>query len=293
MTLKHIRIFIAVYREQSITRAAAGLGLTQPATSLAVRELEDYYHTRLFERSGRGIRPTQAGDHLYPSAVRLLSLYDEMDLEMKAWDTKGVLRVGSSISIGSCILPQLVSRFTKSYPELDIYVKVDSSDVIEREILENRLDFALIEGAIHSSQIKSQVFLDDELIPICGRFHRLAGAHDVELEDLKQERFLMREKNSGTRELTDSNFAVHGFHITPIWESTSTTALINAAAAGLGISILPKRLLEKQLRMHQIFSFTIRNIDLSRHYSLVYHQNKYISPTMQDFFDMLQQTATF
>lgn len=292
MTLKHIRIFIAVYHEQSVTRAAAKLGLTQPATSLAVKELEEYYHTRLFERSGRGIRPTQAGDHLYPSAVRVLSLYEEMDLAMKTWDTNGNLRIGSSISIGSCILPQLISRFTKHYPDLDVYVKVDSSDVIERGIIENRLDFALIEGNIHSDKIKSQVFLDDELIPICGRFHRLADAKDVALDDLKEERFLMREKNSGTRELTDSNFAVHGFRITPAWESTSTTALINAAAAGLGISILPKRLLEKQLRMHQIFSFTIQDIDLSRHYSLVYHENKYISPPMQSFFDMLRQTES-
>lgn len=286
MTLKHIRIFTTVYEEESITRAAAKLGLTQPATSLAIKELEEYYHTSLFERSGRGIRSTQAGEHLYPSAARLLSLYEEMDLEMKTWDTSGVLRIGSSISIGSCILPQLISQFTKQYPELEVYVMVDSSDVIEQRILENRLDFALIEGNIHSDKIKSQIFLDDELIPVCGRFHPLAGAVDVELAQLKNERFLMREKNSGTREFADSNFAIHDFHVTPVWESSSTTALINAAAAGLGISILPKRLLEKQLRMHQIFSFTIKNVDLKRHYYLVYHKNKYISPAMQYFFDM-------
>ena len=109
--------------------------MTQPATSLAIREMEEYYHTKLFERSGRGIRVTSAGTRLYPSAARLLSLYDEMDAEMKNWDTSGRLRIGSSISIGSCILPQLINRFSKKYPELELYVKVDSSDVIEQNIL--------------------------------------------------------------------------------------------------------------------------------------------------------------
>lgn len=286
MTLKHIRIFVAVYQEESITRAAERLGMTQPATSLAIKELEEHYHTKLFERNGRGIRATQAGAHLYPDASRLLSLYEEMDQEMRNWNTAGKLRIGSSISIGSCILPQLLARFSRQFPDLDVYVKVDSSDVIEKYILENKLDFALIEGTVHSDKIKSEVFLDDELVPICSRFHPLAGATDVSLEELKNEHFLMREKNSGTRELADSNFAIKGFHIKPTWESTSTAALINAVATGLGISVLPKRMLEKQLRMHQVFSFTIKDLDLKRHYYLVYHENKFISPTMKDFFEL-------
>lgn len=288
MTLKHIKIFVTVYQEESITRAAEKLHMTQPATSLAIREMEEYYHTKLFERSGRGIRVTSAGTRLYPSAARLLSLYDEMDAEMKNWDTSGRLRIGSSISIGSCILPQLINRFSKKYPELELYVKVDSSDVIEQNILENHLDFALIEGSVHSEKLNSSVFLDDELVPVCSRFHPLAGAEDIELDSLKKEHFLMREPNSGTRQLADSSFALKNFQIKPTWESTSTVALINAVSIGLGISILPKRMLEKQLRMHQIASFTIHDLDLKRHYSLIYHENKFVSPTMQEFFDMLE-----
>ena len=291
MTLKHIRVFVTVYQEESITRAAVRLGMTQPATSLSIKELEEYYGTKLFERSGRGIRITEAASHLYSHAARLMSLYDELDQEMKNWNTNGRLRIGSSISIGSCILPSLMVRFSKKYPDLDLYVKVDSSDVIEKNILENHLDFALIEGTVHSDNIYSEIFLNDELIPICSRFHPLAGAENVELESLKNEHFLMREKNSGTRELAEANFALKDFHIKPVWESTSTAALINAVAAGLGISVLPKRMLEKQLRMHQIFSFSIRDLDLKRHYYLVYHEKKYISPVMQDFFDMIREMS--
>jgi DNA-binding transcriptional LysR family regulator len=286
MTLKHIRIFVTVYQESNITKAAQRLGITQPAASLAIKELENHYQTKLFERSGRGICATCAGKQLYANASRLMNLYQEMDQEMKNWNTSGKLRVGSSISIGSCIMPQLIQQFCGEYPQLEVYVKVDSSDVIEQNLLENRLDFALIEGMVHSDKLKAKVFLNDELIPICSPSHPLAGAKNVPLTELREEHFLMRESNSGTRQFADSCFAIRDFPIHPLWESTSTSALINAVAAGLGISILPKRMLEKQLSRQQISSFTIKDMDLKRHYCLVYHENKFISPSMERFFEM-------
>ena len=289
MTLKHIKIFVTVFQEKSITRAARQLSMAQPAVSLAIRELESYYDTKLFERSGRGIRATEAAAHLYANAARLISLHQEMDQEMRNWNTHGKLRIGSSISIGSCIMPSLIANFTRKYPELDVYVKINSSDIIERDILENQLDFALIEGKIHSDKIQSRVFLDDELIPVCSRFHPLANAENVSVSELERERFLMREKNSGTRELAESNFAVKGLLIEPTWESSSTAALVNAVIAGQGISVLPKRMLEQQLRAHQICSFSIKEMDLKRHYYIIYHENKYISPVIEDFFQMAKE----
>ncbi len=287
VNIKQIRVFSEVYKEKSITKAAQHLNMTQPATSLALRELEAYFGTKLFERSGRGIRPTEAAHHFYTNASRLVSLYEEMDDDMKNWNISGRLKIGSSISIGSCVMPKLMKKFRGKYPDLDVYVKIDSSDVIEKNILENHLDFALIEGYVHSDKIKSTVFLDDELLPICSRFNELAGRENVEVSRLKQEQFLMREKNSGTRELAESSLALLGLHIKPVMESTSTAAIINAVATDLGISILPKRMLESQLRMHQVMPFSIKGMDLKRHYHLIYHESKYISPVMQDFFDML------
>lgn len=289
MTLKHIRVFVAVFQENSITAAARRLSMTQPAVSLAVREMETYYNTKLFERSGRGIRATEAARHMYADAARLISLYQEMDREMKNWNSEGQLRVGSSISIGSCVLPRLVMDFSRKYPDLKVQVKINSSDIIERDILENKLDFALIEGRIHSDRIRSQVFMDDELVPVCSRFHPLANAKNVPVEDLREERFLMREKNSGTRELAESNFAVQGLFIEPVWESSSTAALVNAVIAGLGISVLPKRMLDAQLRSHRICTFSIRDMDLKRPYYIIYHENKYISPVMEEFFAMARE----
>ena len=289
MNLKHIKVFVNVFQEKSVTRAAKRLGLTQPATSLAVRELEEYYGTKLFEKDGRGIRPTDAAVHFYPEASRLISLYDEMDAGMKNWNVEGRIKLGSSISIGSCILPGLIKKFNYKYRDLKIQVTIDSSDVIQNKIIENQLDFALIEGNVHSEKIVCEKFMQDELVPICSRFHKFAGREDVEISELLNEKFLMREPNSGTRQQAESCFKMNGIFIEPIWESTSTAALINAVAEDIGISVLPKRMLDYQIKMNKIFTFSIKGINLKRDYNIIYHENKFLNDTMKDFINMIKE----
>lgn len=290
MNLKYFRIFVAVYQEESITRAARRLSMTQPATSLIIKELESHYGTKLFERYGRSIRSTEAGKQLYEYASRLVELYEEMDYEIQNWNKAGKLRIGSSISIGACLMPEYIKKFSRQYPEAETKVMIASSDVIENMILENRLDLALIEGNVHSGKIVKKKFLDDELVPICGRFHAFASRKDpVSLEEMKSQKFLLREPNSGTRELVESAFAVRGFHVLPAWESTSTAALLNAVIAEIGISILPKRMLEQQIRHHQVIPFAIQGFDFKRQYSIIYHENKYISPLMKEFFRLVEE----
>ena len=99
MTLKHLRIFTTVYEKESITDASKELGLTQPATSLAIKQLEEYYSTQLFARNNRRIYITEAAKQLYAYAAPIIASYDEMDNEIKNWDNTGKLRIGSSISI--------------------------------------------------------------------------------------------------------------------------------------------------------------------------------------------------
>lgn len=288
MTLKHLRVFVKVYELNSITKAAKALQMTQPATSLAMRELEEEYHTKFFERSGRGIIATQAAAHMYEYAARVMSSFEEMDEEMRNWNVAGKLRIGSSISIGTCLLPEFLKQYTYRYQELDTYVRIDSSDVIEQMIVENKLDFALIESSAHSAKVISESFYDDSLVAICGRFHRLADKDVITLEDLSKERLLLREPNSGTRQLVDSTFLLHGYTVSPIWESTSTAALIQGVKHELGISILPKRMLETHIRHHEVVPLKIKNVDFKRHYHIIYHENKYITEPMQAFMDMIK-----
>ena len=146
MTLRHLRIFVAVYQERSITRAADRLHLAQPSVSLAIKELEDNYSIRLFERYSRRIYITEQGEQLYNYALHIISLFDEMEEKIPAWKQAGTLRIGSSVTIGNFLLPTLIQKFQEEAPAVRPQVTINNSGFIEEAVLNNQLDFALVEG---------------------------------------------------------------------------------------------------------------------------------------------------
>ena len=141
MTIRHIRVFLAVCESGcNMTRAAEMLHMTQPAVSLAIRELEQYYGVLLFDRIGRRLQITEAGRHLLRYAVHICVQFDEMETELRDWDTFGILRVGASITVGSQFLPKYVKAFSGIRPQTEVRAVVEPSDRLEKKILENELD---------------------------------------------------------------------------------------------------------------------------------------------------------
>ena len=129
MTLRHIRIFLAVCENgNNTTRAARALYLAQPAVSRAVAELEEYYGVRLFDRIGRRLYLTEAGRRMWEYAVHICGLFDDLEKGLRGWDEQGVLRVGASITIGSQFLPGYVDAFRAAHPGVDVRVWVGPSE---------------------------------------------------------------------------------------------------------------------------------------------------------------------
>ena len=173
MTLRHLRIFVAVYQERSITRAADRLHLAQPSVSLAIRELEENYKIRLFERFSRRLFITEQGEQLYDYALHIISLFDEMEEKIPAWKQSATLRIGSSVTIGNFLLPALIQQYTRELPSVNPKVTINNSGFIEDAVLDNRLDFALIEGNTQHPNIVSEPFLEDRICFICSPRHPL------------------------------------------------------------------------------------------------------------------------
>lgn len=288
MTLKHLKIFVTVCDCNSVTAAAKKLYLAQPAVSLAIKELEDYYQVKLFDRISKRLYLTETGKRLLRYARHITELFQEMEHEIKNWDAVGELKIGSSITIGTELMPQYVKQFMTLFPHIKVQVFIYSSNLIEEKILHNELDFALIEGVPHSPYLVSQDFSDDHLIIICSPDHPLLLKRDLTFDDLKSEPFLLREKGSGTRDLIDSLLITRGISLNPIWEGTSTRALINAAAKGLGISILPKDLVQREIREGKVAILNLSDIEFRRTFKLIYHQNKYLTPMAQSFIELCQ-----
>lgn len=174
MTLRHLYIFIAVYQEMSITKAAERLHLAQPRVSQAVKELEEEYGVRLFERLNRKLFVTEKGERLYDYAVHLLELSQEMEEDLLSSGNGGRIRLGSSITAGAFLVPERAARFQEHYPECRLEVSVQNSGKVIRQVLKNELDLGVIEDRAEEEMLVKIPFREDRLYFLCGASHPLA-----------------------------------------------------------------------------------------------------------------------
>ena len=293
MTIRHMIIFRTVCENgYNSTKAAEVLHMTQPAVSLAIKELEQYYGVHLFDRIGRRLQITDAGQHFLQYAIHISDLFSDMETRLRDWDSKGVLRIGASITIGSQFLPNYVKAFSELCPELDVRVTVEQSERLEQKILANELDCALIEGIAHDPNIVSEAYMVDHLSVICGTDIGWTQGQVISIEDFQRQRFLLREKGSGTREVFNRVVEQAGIHITPVWEAMSTTALVNAAINGLGIAVLPHRMILPALRQGLICTVKVEGLSFSRNFHIIHHKDKFLTTSAKRFITLCRDFET-
>ena len=280
MTLRHIRIFKTVCScGCNTTRAAEKLHMTQPAVSLAIAELETYYGVKLFDRISRRLYLSEAGKRFLAGAEDILLSFDDMEKSIRAWNHGGLLRVGGSVSIGAALMPRLVKRFSEGSPDTQLRVRIDRSDRLQEAVLQNTLDFALIEGIVHDENLTEEDFLEDSLAVLVAKDAPLPPI--VTVEEFCRQPLLVREIGSGTREVFASTLSAAGIAPPePMWESLSTAALLHAAEEGLGVAVIPKRMTDGHPGLREI---TIDGIRFRRKYKIVYHKHKYLTNAARAF----------
>lgn len=287
MTIKHLKLFLAVCNcDFNTTRAANELHTTQPAVSLAIRELEQYYGVVLFDRIGRRLKITEAGQRFQEYAFHIITLFDDMEKGMRDWDSFGILRVGASITIGSQFLPNYVKTFYSHYPGTEVRAVIGPSDYLEQKILNSELDFALIEGITHIPSFISEEYMEDYLTVICPTNSSLCQKQEITIDEFRSQNFLLRERGSGTREVFERVIEQAGFMVTPIWEATSTTALVNAVINGLGISVLPYRMVVGPLKRGLVSTVSVKGLSFQRKFHIVYHKEKFLSSSAKAFMEL-------
>ena len=293
MTLRHIRIFETVCRSGcNLTRAAEALHMTQPAVSLAISELESYYGIRLFDRLSRRLYLSEAGRAFLTYAESITLTFDDMEKTVRDWDARGLIRAGASISIGSKLMPIYTAAFRKSHPDTTIRVRIDRSDSLQAALTDNSLDFALIEGIVHDPNLSSEDYMEDRLALITAP-SRLPGGSVLSVEEFLHMDFLLRESGSGTREIFDSTLEAHSCPPPePLWESLSTAALVNAAAAGLGVAVVPHRMVEDRIKVGEVSEFFVEGMDFHRKYKIVTHRDKKLTSAARDFLNLCRTMET-
>jgi len=193
MTLRHLKIFLCVCDEGNMTAAAGKLYMAQPSVSQAIGELEKYYCVKLFERLGRKLFITIAGQKLITYARHIVNLAKEAEDVMQEIHHNGVIRIGASVTVGTCILHEIIGNFRRKNPNIKIISSVNNTTIIEGMLLVDQLDIGLVEGKIHSQGMVSQPFIADDLVLVTSTAHPLAQKVRVQPVDIDNMEFIIRE----------------------------------------------------------------------------------------------------
>ena len=171
MTLRHLKLFVAVVDAGTMTAASQQLYMTQPAVSQAIRELEQHYGVQLFDRISKRLYLTDQGNRFLGYARHILSLSDEMEMALAHPDTFGSLRIGATLTIGNALLPSIAKSFRTNFPDIDLQIHVKNTGDIEQMIIANTIDLGIVEGHIESKDIVQMPIASDTLVLVCSPTH--------------------------------------------------------------------------------------------------------------------------
>ena len=287
MADRRLQVFHAVAKHLSFTKAAERMFMTQPAVTFQIRQLEDHFGTRLFDRTPGGITLTVAGAIVADYAERILALSAELDTRVKEMGghIAGPLFIGASTTIAEFLLPQILGEFKARYPELVPRLFVGNSEVVQNRIEERALDVGFIEGDSHIPTLVGEVCCEDELKVVCAPSHPLAREQLVTARMLIQHAYITRETGSGTRQVTDHYFEKAGIplgSLNVVMELGSPEALKGLVATGLGFAIISKMAVLKEIRLEQLVQIPL-SPRLVRHLSVVYPKERFRSQTVTSF----------
>ncbi len=293
MADRRLQVFHAVAKHLSFTRAADALFMTQPAVTFQIKQLEDQYGARLFERRHGSISLTPAGELVLTYAKRILALSDEMETRLSEMtgEMRGPLLVGASTTIAEFMLPRVLGEFNALYPQVRARLIVANSESIESRVAEHTLDVGLIEAPAKLNGLTSQICCEDELRAICAPDYPLAGVKSVTPKALADYEFISREPGSGTREITDSYFRSHKVppeNLKMQMELGSPEALKGVVSTGLGFAIVSRAVVEKEVQLGELISIPL-NPPLKRSLYLVFPQDRFQSRLAATFIEFAKK----
>lgn len=285
MNERKLRIFYEVATRLSMTEAANNLYVTQPAISQAIKELEIEFGVNFFDRIGKKIFLTYEGEIFLRYVRRILNLYNESLQTIK--DINGLklgrLKIGASTTIGIYILTDIIGKFSKKYKNIDISINIENTKVIAEMILDNKIDFGFVEGPVYSDEIVIEDFCSDELVFIASPQHPWAKENTINIENIRSQKIIMREKGSGTREVVENALKSNNIQYSIALELGSTEAIKKAVIAGLGISCLSKRAVIEEVRNYKLSIINIEHLKIVRSLNLIYHRDKYMNNLFKTF----------
>jgi DNA-binding transcriptional LysR family regulator len=279
MADRRLQVFHTVARLLSFTKAAEALHMTQPAVTFQVRQLEEYFNTRLFDRTHNRISLTDAGERVYTYADQIFSLYSEMENAVRdlTGEVSGVLLLGASTTIAEYMLPALLGEFKTQYPEVTIRLQVANTDAIVSMVENNSIDLGVVEAPVSNKNLVVENFRTDRMALIVAPGHELAREKVVPISRLVDYPYICREEGSGTREVMLEHIVASGLNsadLNIVMELGSPEAVKGAVEAGMGVSVLSRATIAKELRLGSLVAVDL-DPPIERPFSFVHQKQKF------------------
>ncbi len=293
MSDRRLKVFHTVAKLLSFTKAAEALHMTQPAVTFQVRQLEEYFNTRLFDRTHNRVNLTPAGERVAEFAERIFDLYAEMENSVRdlTGEISGALTIGASTTIAEYMLPALLGEFKNKYPDINLRLKVSNSEGIVSMVEHNVIDLGVVESPVSNKNLIVEVCHDDQLVVIAEPDHELCRrGGKVKASEIVKYPFVSREEGSGTREvilqyLLDQK--INPSDMTFSLELGSPEAIKGAVEAGMGITIISRSIIDKELKLDRLCELQL-DPALSRPFSFVRQRQKFRVTVMEELLEFAQ-----
>ncbi|MGG0669932.1 LysR family transcriptional regulator [Sporosarcina koreensis] len=285
-----LQIFVTVAEKKSFSRAAEEHHMTQPAVSQYIRQFEDQIGARLLERTNKYVRLNKAGEIVYHHAKEILALYTKMqnlvdDLANKA---SGPLSIGASYTFGEYVLPRIIANLQQTYPDVQPTVKIGNTATVADLVASHQLDIGIVEGKFNAARLIVEDFAEDAMVIVCPVDHPLAFRKELlEMTELEQETWIVREHGSGTREAMDNLFELHKIAPTKLMDFSSTQPIKESVEAGLGISLLSHWSIKKELKNGDLLVLDVKGLPYRRQFSIVTN-TPFQTKALEVFIDILR-----
>ena len=294
MDLNQLRVFHQVARLKSFRAAADALFVTPPAVSIKIKQMEEHYGFRLFERSGRKVELTDAGEALLGYAEQVFRLVKEADDHMH--DLKGGMtgniRISTGLTVGTYHLAPIINAFSKQFPSVDIQMNVKNKKGVIDDILSLRDDLGFVGNSLFDPDLVAVPLWEEELVVITSKSLSFGSKPSILPTELSQQPLIVRERGSGTREYIEESLQRQGVVTKTFMELGSDEAIKRAVAVGLGISIVPVGVVENEVERGDIKQYRLKTERLHLDYFMVHHKDKYISKLIRAFMDLTLIHAT-
>jgi DNA-binding transcriptional LysR family regulator len=285
-TLRQLEVFLAVARSESVSRAAAELGMSQSAVSGSLGDLEKQFGVQLFDRIGKRLKLSTIGRTLRPRGESLEEQAREFEHALSARSDIGPLRLGATLTIGNYVAMPLVARFLKEHPGARVQLEIANTAEITRKVQNFEIDVGLVEGELHESDLRVSPWCEDELVVFCAPGHPFASKAVLDDDDLLSALWIVRELGSGTRQafahamrgiLPDLEIALELQH---------TEAIKSAVEAGLGVGCVSRIAVAEAFRHGSLVPCKVPERDFRRQFLFALHESKYPSAAMQSWLEL-------